>query len=211
MPSHVPLWALRDAFPNTFAKLRAYDGFAICREPRARFLSAFAQHVREVRRADIARLSHSEVEAVLKEVIAAFARGPRALLHEFIHFVPQSDFVMLDGERLIGNLWPLEDLPGMAAALGARAGITLDGHEHHNRTNHYRNPWMKQTIARLKPMAERVLPTGLFRATRRAVLAVATRPVQDNVRHVIEQPAVADFIARTYAADAALHAAARAR
>ena len=210
MPSHVPLWAMRDHFPEAFARLRAYDGFAICREPRARFLSALSQHARELRRIDVSRIDRAGLLGIVDEVIAAFDAGPQALLHAYIHFVPQSDFVVLEGEAVVTNLWAIEALPDLARALSARSGAAIDGEERHNKTNFYRSDLVKSSIARLKPVAERLLPTRLFRTTRRIVLAAATVPVQDQLRAVLDAPRVADFIARTYAADAALHARMRA-
>lgn len=47
--AHIPLRFLRDHFPAEFAKLGVYRSFALTRDPRARFVSATVQHLREFR------------------------------------------------------------------------------------------------------------------------------------------------------------------
>lgn len=210
MPSHIPLWAVRDHFPEVFDRYRSYDGFAICREPRARFLSALAQHARELRKVDISRVDRPTVQAIVDDVRAAFEGDRRALLHHYVHFIPQSDFVALEGEQMVRNVFRIEALPQLAQALAARTGATIDGFERHNRTNHYRSEFLKSAIARLKPHAERLLPTGLFRLTRSVVLAAATVDTPEQVSAVLASPSVNDFVTEIYSADEALYARAAA-
>lgn len=115
---HLPLQALSAKFPEQIDKLRRYEAVTIAREPHDRLVSAFAEHMKRYRDTPLQNLSMDEVEhwlvKILAEVSAAFAQSP-LLPYEFIHFQPQIDYIELNGERVIGNVFPISDMSGFEA------------------------------------------------------------------------------------------------
>lgn len=205
MSSHVPLWAIERSFPDALEALRTGRSFALVRAPRARFVSALSQHLREFRDQDINDIDSAALETVIGEVRAAFDRGPEALLGEYVHFIPQSDFIDLRGERIVDALYPLEALPQMAEELSRLSGVTLTGEKKENTTTHYRSPAYRAALGRFGPVARRLLPRRLFDAARETVRSVAIVKAPSRLSDVLEAPQVDAFLQAAYAADFALH------
>ena len=69
---HLPLYTLRDHFPEEFDKVRRYWSFAVLRNPKSRFFSAVAQRVRMYRGNGVQLRQLSE-EQIVEEIEAAMA------------------------------------------------------------------------------------------------------------------------------------------
>jgi hypothetical protein len=209
-PAHVPLKFLRQRFPATWAALRRSRSFALTRDPRARFLSALMQHLREFEdvgpiRADDPRLA----DDAARVCDWLGRRGSFADL-EYIHFSRQVDYVDLDGERIADAIFPVDRTEALAAWLTREVGLKVSiAHAHARRQP---KPWARpiQPVARFA--GRNLLPRGLKEIlhpiwTRSGAFADAA-----SAYGKVELGAeVEQFLAHYYAADAALHAEAMAR
>ena len=130
--AHLPLVFLRDHFPAEFQKVTAYRSFALTRDPRARFVSAVIQHLREFRGVERLALDSATVVREAHAIIDWLgSRGPFCD-EEYIHFSRQVDYVELDGERVVGEIFPIENMAAFAARLRELWNIDFD---HSRRSN----------------------------------------------------------------------------
>ncbi len=82
--------------------------FAVVRDPRARFLSAIFQRLREFKKAAQSEITADRVETEAAEVIAMLERTPERLDLEYVHFNRQVDYLDHDGERLVDEIFAIE-------------------------------------------------------------------------------------------------------
>lgn len=122
-PSHLPLGFLREHFPATYALLDKSTSFAIIRNPRDRFISAIQQRLREFQGFDATRIDD---ESIVNEGIKiSQSLGERDYFCDLenIHFTRQVDYIYLDGEQKVTNLFLLEQFGAMQAWLHENFGI----------------------------------------------------------------------------------------
>ena len=157
--SHIPLKTLATHFKQDFACIQSYRGFAVVRDPFARFPSSLTQRLLTAKGIPIDRLSPAELERQAGEVIAYLrglpADGP-VTDPDFIHFCRQADYLELDGERLIESLFPIERQEDLLAAVAALTKQELEPLTHKNETLHYKIGLLK-TIDRAAQTTLRAL------------------------------------------------------
>jgi hypothetical protein len=124
--AHLPLYYFHACYPEQFAKLETYQSFAIVRNPYARFVSATFERLavfRGIRQtAATPRVAMEEAEAAI-----AWLRGRERFCDAgYIHFARQTDFISLNGRRMIRNIHTLEDMAGLGAGLSRITGLTFD-------------------------------------------------------------------------------------
>lgn len=208
-PAHLPLWALRDAFPASYRAFTNARSFALTRDPRDRFLSALIQRLKEFKGAGAIRADDPVVPQEARAVCDWLSGRDRVADLEYVHFIRQVDFTDLDGARAVGAVFPMNNAAAAAAWLVAAGGPELDiTHDHARRQP---KPWAKiiQPVARFA--GRNLMPDALRRALHplwmksgvfsNAAATYATVSLGNDVEA---------FIAEHYAADAALHAEAQA-
>lgn len=197
---HLPLDVLRDHFPDIFARLADYDSYALVRDPRARFVSAFLQHLAEFQ--NLRLEARTDLRAPLADVIRQLQAGAHHAA--LVHFQRQCDFIDLEGRRVIRNLYAVEDLPRMAQDMMRRHGVRIDGHAHVNRRRLH-SAIAGDRMLRLARRARQALPAGLGEQIHRAWRAMAPRPPAPLYRALYADGELAHFVDRHYADDAALY------
>lgn len=97
---HIPLFTLRELFPDSFEQVCEFESFAIIRNPFDRFFSSVQQKMRsDLHRSNQVPRPFTETEIVreIQEVVAYLsalpADSPHQLPHNYIHFQRQVDYI----------------------------------------------------------------------------------------------------------------------
>jgi hypothetical protein len=209
--SHIPLPFLRDHFPAEFEKVRRYRSFAIVREPVARFASATYERLKGFRRIPPSQITPAMAVREAREVIA-WLRGREAFCDfDYIHFVRQRDFIRVDGRQVVGNLFALDDMASLAAAIQSATGVALDPDRRENANFASPNPLFRGVRRTLKPIYRR-LTSWDFRKRLMLRLKAGKGAGGEPLYEVFRQDReICAFVADYYTEDFAIHAAVQAR
>lgn len=202
--AHIPLAVMRDHFPDGFAKLRFFQSFAVTRDPHARFTSALMHWFRHVGHID--PLTHTDEAALAREVDRILKRldsGHADLDPQFVHFARQSEFLELDGERIVQHIYPIDEVRRMIEEMARLAGrpLNLPAPRNVGQTGTGRRvagvfgPRATRTAARLLP--------GPAKETLRRL---ALRPRRRPLPRAVASPEIRAFVAEHYSRDVAIHA-----
>jgi hypothetical protein len=206
--THLPLHLLRRVEPEAFAALERHAGFAVCRDPFARFPSAVAQRIKMVRGAHIAALDARALRAEIDAATTYLSGVSQVTDPDWIHFARQVDFVTLDGARVVETVIPVERIDALRQALSARIGADLPSFGAANRRMAFTNPALRAPLTFGSTLAKRLLPKTLSDAVRARARRRWLRPAGDAAPDVFAAPDVRTFIEEYYRDDIALHRAA---
>lgn len=202
---HLPLSLLRDLDPEAFGKLKEYESYALLRDPYQRFQSAMSQRAKMYLGKEFAQLSDDEIRAETEKVVAYLRSDPAVISPEYVHFSRQSDFVGINGERLVRNLYPVEHLDLFVQALTRQIGLASLEIGHANKTTVFRHPQLKRVMYGGSALARRVLPSPVHEALRVSARRVLMKSGGTQPHPVLSEPVFQDFIRDYYAEDIALH------
>ena len=202
---HLPLALLRDLDPEAFEKLKTYAGYAILRDPFQRFRSAVSQRTKMYLGKEFAQLSQADIDTEIDRVITYLQSEPRVIAPEFIHFARQLDFVQLEGERLVHNLYPVERLDLLVAALSQKIGVGALEIGHANKTKVLRHPQLKHVLYKGSAIARRVLPATMYEGLRVSARRMLMKSNDTAQPSDFGGKPVRDFIQSHYADDIAMH------
>lgn len=123
---------------------------------------------------------------------------------EYVHFTRQIDYVDLDGRRVVGEVFAVEDMSAFAARLSVCCGIAFNSGRRENTSLVSNNPLLG--AARLaKPIYKRLTRwkdrERILRWIRRSQTA-DKNPFYDRI---LEDPKIERFIELFYAEDFLLH------
>lgn len=206
--AHIPLADFAEHFPEDWAKLRTYRSFAVLRDPRERFLSAMFQRLREFRGANQSDITPARVEQEAEGVIAYLESAPERLDLEHVHFNRQYDFVFRGEERIVQDLFAIEDMAAITAFVAERTGIAI-AEERKNLSTELRFGALRPVVRLLRQPYAALVPY----AARNRLRAKMTRA--GLYGHATRQPMIPaggridGFIRTYYARDFELHAAVR--
>lgn len=127
--AHIPLKLLESYFKDDFECVRKYSGFAVFRDPYARFPSSLAQRLMMFKGRKLELLSRGEVKREIDEVIKYITHeSPNVPIinPEFIHFSRQIDYVEVDGNRIIERIYPIERLRDLFLDIESITGTEID-------------------------------------------------------------------------------------
>jgi len=205
---HIPLFTLREYFPEEFATVRDYWSFAVVREPFSRFGSSISQRLKEYIKTPIHKLGMTEIMKHIDECIEYLSQQPRhahLLQTEYKHFQKQIDFLEVDGECLIDTIYTLGQIDLLLNDVGQRVGRSITEPEknassHENRTVVFRNEVFRKLIEAVRPLSDRagkILPEGMKQNVRDYVYVSQV----DRLKDVFAMQHVKDFIKDYYAED----------
>jgi hypothetical protein len=158
--AHLPLRFLRDYFPDIFAKVVSYQSFALTRDPHDRFASAIFQRLEEFCGVSKIEITGELAVREARRVMEWVQQRDEFCDLEYIHFSRQIDYICLDGEVIVKNVFRLDDLAGLAEAMSRLCGITIDADRREN-INFASNNRALALIHRLKPIYSRLTPWSL--------------------------------------------------
>lgn len=201
---HITLSDLAAHFPEAFDKLCKYRSMAMVRDPMDRFFSAVFQRLREFRGQGQSAITPELIEAEAEMIARYLETGPERLDLEHVHFNRQSDFIELDGGRIVQNVFSVGQMADVVHYIERITGIDI-GDERRNRTT-------EMSIRSMKPLQRilRVPYSRLFSAEFRAdVREKMTKagfyrdiPKQQFIR---PESAIEQFVREYYARDFALY------
>lgn len=211
--AHIPLFVLKDHFPDEYRKLRTYSTYALVRDPYDRFPSSVAQHLGRFGPGPLRTLTPSQIARELDRILTVLERtleSRRYLPVQYIHFQRQTDFVFDRGERVVRHLFGVEELDRLLVALSQKVGRPLGSPGacdviRSNQTLVYRNQLGGIVSRRVEPLGRKLLPGSLvrrleYRIRRRILVPWQRRPIS-----AFHTPRVRSFVERYYADDIELH------
>lgn len=210
---HLPLFTVSEYFQSEFNTLRNYFSFAVVRDPFARFPSSVSQHLSMYSQRAIHMCSSDEIQAAIDTSIHYLRSQPRdryLLPPHYIHFQKQTDYINLDGVRIIDRLYTVGKVNALLADVGQLIGQSLvhadeAGHEiAANRSIVFRNDLLRKVIAIMRPVSDlfgKYIPDNMKQKIRNQVYV----PRDDRLREIFDSDYIKDFIRDYYAEDIVLH------
>jgi hypothetical protein len=198
---HLPLWALRDHYPGLFEAMRGYRLFAICRDPHDRFESAISQRMQLLHRKRINDFSSPEVMDFTGKVIEKIKAQDRIVAADLCHFIPQSDFIFLDGQRIVGEVYPLAQINRLIPVLSVATGIAAATDFQANQTLNFRIKQSEGLLRRLSGRSRKLLPMGLHSWAKRRGKQLLTSGGNQYEGFSRREPDLSRFIQTYYAQD----------
>lgn len=200
MLAHKPLKMLEEYFPNELKSYRNCECFAVVREIHSRFASAMQQHIREFLRTDISAMSQSEIHRAIDRVIAKMSDRPVYPGVEFVHFLRQADFIFLDFEKVVQNIYTLENIDVMAEDIGRLLHRRIDFNERSN-TSSGRPSAGFLTVRAIGRQAKHVMPQDTYEKVRRTLTSTLISKPPPEKLAIFKSRAVTDFVDRFYSRD----------
>lgn len=204
MDAHKPLWMLRDYFPDELAAYRTCACFAVVRDPLKRFVSAVQQHIREFGRSNIAEMSNAEVNKTLDHIMDHLTKHRDNVGGEYVHFIPQYDYVFLDGERIVEHVYPLKNLDAMATHIATVIKRPVNfKHRANTSAGPQRGPL--KVLKRLGRPLRNIMPSGLYWPIKSFIIKSMTKSLPDSSLDVLQSDQVRAFVENYYANDIQLY------
>lgn len=204
--AHVPLFALREHFPEAWDRLQGKRSFAVVRDPRKRFRSSLMQHASFYLNKNLDEASEEEVARNADEVISRLRAADRLLPSELVHFQRQSDYIYLDGEKFVDEVAPLEKIGRLYAGLSGMIGQDLDPNKRRNQRVPLRYKGLAGPLYKANDLARDLLPSGLYHRLKSAALPIVSKsPDAGPVAEEALSPAVEAFVTEFYADDLRLY------
>lgn len=208
---HIPLFMLAEHFPNDFSLLKEYWTFTVVRDPFGRFASSLSQRLKKYCGTPIGSLARNEIETEIRRCIEYLSSRPRSssvLPPEYIHFQRQSDYVYVNGERVVDTLYTVDEVNQLLADVGRHVGVELCEATNSpslraNTTLVYRSDLIQHVVRAAglgRRLALRILPQLIKRYMRDRLLV----PRDRRLMELFEQGDVKEFIRDYYAEDIAL-------
>lgn len=163
---HIPLFVLRQHFPNEYQKICNYATYATLRDPRKRFPSSLAQHLKMYGEAPIQDLKAPEIKKEIEKVIYFLSNQPKnenLLPPQYIHFQSQVDFVYDGDRKIINNLFSIENVFFMLSDISKKIEMTdsekiaANAIPKLNKSVVYRNNLYRVAAKSIKPILKRIL------------------------------------------------------
>ena len=185
-----------------FEKIACYESYAILREPRERFAAALLHYLRTEQPTNSWQ-SLARFQQAARDICAEIEKaGDKPIF--FMLFQRQTRFVMLDGHKLVRNLYRFDELERFATDLRAQHGILLDLSLPYNMAQ-FEDGAMLQCIKELvRPLARQFSPnrlrwmrSKLRKATRRSTTRLYAELYADD--------RIGAFVDHFYAEDIALY------
>ncbi len=209
--SHLPLSIMQTHFPQTLRLILSSQSFSVVREPRARFISALMQRLREFKGYGPTEITESDLRREAREAVA-FLDGRSAFADlPYIHFSRQTDYLDLGGTRVVSEVFPIDNLDALWTWLRSRFGLKGLQITQAN-VSVQPKPALRALLRHARPAYRAAVPRPIrrhvFALSRKAGLLerASTNYARIDLGHDIDT-----FIADYYAADAEAHDAARAR
>lgn len=193
--AHLTMADLALHYPETFARVRRYRSMAILRDPLERFYSALFQRLREFRHVPQSDLTPTVIKAEAERVIGHLDGKSGRLDLEHVHFTRQSEFVEIDGQRIVSDLFAVDDMDSAVAHVLSLTGVDI-ADQRENRTTAlrfaalrplqkaFRGPYSRLVPAELRDkIRQRMTAAGLYAPVAKDRFVEPGGVVDQFVRH----------------------------
>ncbi len=208
--AHIVLRDLADHFPQEWDKLRAYNSFAVVRDPAERFVSAMFQRLREFKGMAQSTITPALIEEEADEVIRALEATPDRLPLELVHFNRQADYLFLDGAQVVRRIFPIEHMDAIIAHIARETGIKVS-EEKKNRSTEFRFGAVRPIIRTLRKPYAALVPYAARNHLRAKMSKAGLYTDAKKPAMLRPDGRVEGFIRAFYAEDSDIHAASLAR
>ena len=211
---HLNLKALKQNFPDVFAKIESYDTYAVIRDPRARFVSSAAQYFREHRfhafskikgvkrdKGFIFGLPEDVLLEELHSVTTELKKSHDILPYELVHFTKQATYIEHGGRPVVNRAYALGDLGVLSADLSNRYGVRFNIAEKRNATEAYRSRRLGQTARQIGRMLRPIMPHSQFKKLRDTTNRVIKITTDNRRPSAFDHPEVERFVTDYYSRD----------
>lgn len=211
---HIPLFVLKEHFPEEFQRVQQYWSFAVIRDPYSRFASSVSQRLKMYGSKPIEALSEKEVRQEVEsciEFIKNNAREQVLLPHDYIHFQRQVDYIYLGKEKIVDAVYATEKVDDLVDILMEKMGHTSEvlikvknNEKRKNNTVVYRNDFVRFLMRIIKPFNRilvSVMPERLKETFKRKVYVGR----DERMGSVFSDPSVKRFIDDYYHQDIKLY------
>jgi hypothetical protein len=206
--AHILLRDLADHFPEEWTKLRDYRSFAVVRDPTERFTSAMFQRLREFKGLNQSDITPQRFEAEADEVMRHLENTPERLGLEYVHFNRQTDFLFLDGKRIVETLFPIENMAAITAYIARETGVAVQ-EERKNRSTEIRLGSLKPVARLLRRPYAALVPYAARNKLRQKMVNAGLYTDAKRRPLVRAGSSIEGFIRSYYAEDLKIHAACR--
>lgn len=157
---HIPLFVLKDYFPEEFLQILNYQSYAVIRDPFKRFPSSLSQHLKMYGKKRLENMDPQEVKEAVDAAINYLSHNKKCqklLPHAYIHFQRQTDYVQLDGELIVPNVFTTHQISRMFADIEQRTGLNIShnpgsARERANQSLVFRNSILQWSFYRIRPI-----------------------------------------------------------
>lgn len=163
---HIPLAVLQTHFPEDFARLVAYQSFALVRDPFARFPSSLHERLIHRDGQTLSLRSAAEIAREVDAVLACLANHPSdAPITDpgLIHFSRQCDYIFLDGHQIVDRLRTVADVDTLLEEVSDIVGVLVRPKENMNARLDYASPMVQRLQLAVTALIERVLPRRIWK------------------------------------------------
>ena len=209
--AHLPLALVKQLYPDDFALLADYRSFALIRDPMARFSSSLHEYLHwntDEKLAEVSPQRREEFVAQVIEKLSSLGDSEPVTDPALIHFSRQSDYVELDGERIVTSVYPVKGIGAMMEEISAITGTALD-HSPRNQRMSYRFGALQSVSEGVQKGLKMILPRAVWKPiflfahsalTRTGIIRIEKpKPFSDLFGKDVES-----FVRKFYARDFAL-------
>lgn len=200
---HLPLRFLREHHPEIYSLFDTYHSFALARDVESRFRSSLNQYSRIHLGVPFGELEFTAQAELVAKLVTDIPDGVAELDYRFAHFIPQVDFVELDGVAVVRDVVHVNDFDRFAKALAARYPMaeSSKGSGRRNRTVVHRSGMTRMVGSGLRALAPEALRARVPRRLRARVRQLLyRRPSQADVYPGLTAD-LEPFLRSFYAAD----------
>ena len=201
---HLPLWALREHYPDAFAALTTCRIHALTRDPFDRFESAVSEYLYHQETKRINEFTADEVLTFARDIIENVSKTEKLTALKYCHFIRQSEFVFLDGAQVVEAVYPLSKINRLIKDLGAATDTDAATGLHSNQTLDFKIKGSEKTLRRLSGMSKQLLPMKLHARAKKWVKSLITQQGSKHKGFSRKNAEISDFITAYYAQDIAL-------
>jgi len=202
--AHIPLCILQQYFPSEFERLQIYRSFALFRDPFDRFPSSIAQRVKQYRGMPLHTLSQADIQSEVDVVISCLSQQDEITDPSYIHFVRQSDYLELKGERVIQNLYSVRNVSIMLRDIGELVGETLEGLQQNpaiNQTDVYRHEGLRRIIEAVRPILNDTILELLPESAKKHIRRFLYVPREQKTNDIFRSDSIKSFVREYYRRD----------
>ena len=200
--SHVPMKWMQEFWPEHLAEIRDLDVFAVTRNPKDRFVSAVAQRMRQYLRTAPSQMSRKEISKELDVIVDHLSDGRDFPAIQFEHFLRQTDFTELDGEKIATHIYRIEDLAHLIDEFSRRLDMELVRNLRVNQTVDPKSKTVLKVLRTLKGVAQPLLPKTAYNRLHAIGTKAFTKDGSAKLKDFISESKQLDaFVKSHYEAD----------